>query len=230
MTRKKVTLAYIPNDSERKASFKKRKKGMMKKVNELSTLCGVDACAIVLSPYSHDPEVWPSPLGVQRVIAKFKNLPDWDQGRKMANQESFTKERIRKTEEKLRKQHKENQHKEMTNVMFQCLAGEWSRSFSFYGLNEMGWFVDQNIREIARRINSLKEEILPHQGMTMRHGMSSAEIVADTQIASEMPMNAMQNYQWNMQPTVSPYGLGWDPTIPSYGYNSNSIGPNFTYP
>ncbi|CAH8259504.1 unnamed protein product [Arabidopsis lyrata] len=66
MTRKKVKVAYISNNSSRKATFKKRKKGLMKKVNELSTLCGINACAIIYSPYDSNPEVWPSNSGVQR--------------------------------------------------------------------------------------------------------------------------------------------------------------------
>ncbi|CAK9182652.1 unnamed protein product [Ilex paraguariensis] len=158
MTRKKITLSYIPNGSERKASFKKRKKGLMKKVNEISTLCGVDACAIILSPYNHDPEVWPSSLGVQEVISRFKKLPEWDQGRKMENQESFTRERIKKTKEKLRIQEKENWHKEMTNAMFQCLAGEKLHNFCFLDLNDMEWLLDEYIEDIARKIKSLKKE------------------------------------------------------------------------
>ncbi|XP_021815730.1 agamous-like MADS-box protein AGL80 [Prunus avium] len=44
MTRKKVSLTYITNDSARKATFKKRKTGLMKKGNELSTLCDIQAC------------------------------------------------------------------------------------------------------------------------------------------------------------------------------------------
>ncbi|KAL0464319.1 UNVERIFIED_CONTAM: Agamous-like MADS-box protein [Sesamum latifolium] len=103
MTRKKVTLAYITNDSERKASFKKRKKGLIKKVSELSTLCGVDACAIIYSQYDQEPEVWPSPLGAQAVLARFRKLSEMDQTRKMVNQESFTRQRIKKAEDQLRR-------------------------------------------------------------------------------------------------------------------------------
>ena len=71
MTRKKVKLAYITNDSARKAIFKKMK-GLMKKVSELSTLCGIDACAILYSRYDSQSEVWPSPLRVQLVVALFQ--------------------------------------------------------------------------------------------------------------------------------------------------------------
>ncbi|KAL1192031.1 Agamous-like MADS-box protein AGL80 [Cardamine amara subsp. amara] len=119
MTRKKVKLAFIANDSSRKATFKKRKKGLMKKVNELSTLCGVTACAIIYSPYDTNPEVWPSNSGVERVVSEFRTLPEMDQHKKMVDQETFLRQRIAKATEQLRKQRKENREMEMTEVMFQ---------------------------------------------------------------------------------------------------------------
>ncbi|GLT28397.1 hypothetical protein SLA2020_033370 [Shorea laevis] len=84
MTRKKVKLQYISNDSARKASFKERKKGLMKKASELTTLCGIDAYAIVYSPFDSQPEIWPSPARVQRVLSLgSKKLPEMEQGKKM---------------------------------------------------------------------------------------------------------------------------------------------------
>ncbi|KAI9177945.1 hypothetical protein LWI28_020931 [Acer negundo] len=72
MTRKKVMkLCYIANDSTRKVTFNKRKKGLLKKVSELSILCGIDACAIVYSPYNNQPDVWPSHHEVQRIVSQF---------------------------------------------------------------------------------------------------------------------------------------------------------------
>ncbi|MBA0707720.1 hypothetical protein Golax_019744 [Gossypium laxum] len=56
MIRKKVKLAYITNDSSRKATYKKRKKDLMKKMSELSTYCGIDTCAIMYSPYESQTE------------------------------------------------------------------------------------------------------------------------------------------------------------------------------
>ncbi|KAK5813511.1 hypothetical protein PVK06_028962 [Gossypium arboreum] len=78
MTRKNVKLAYITNDSAMKATYKKRKKGLMKKVSELSTLCGINVCAIMYNPYESQPKVWPSPMGVQRVLSKFKAILRWN--------------------------------------------------------------------------------------------------------------------------------------------------------
>ncbi|KAL0397461.1 UNVERIFIED_CONTAM: Agamous-like MADS-box protein [Sesamum calycinum] len=164
MTRKKVTLAYITNDSERKASFKKRKKGLIKKVSELSTLCGVDACAIIYSQYDQEPEVWPSPLGAQAVLARFRKLSEMDQTRKMVNQESFTRQRIKKAEDQLRRVQKENKRKELENFMFQCLAGMATlEDFNLRDAAEMGWVVNQTLREINSRMETLQKTGQHHQ-------------------------------------------------------------------
>ncbi|MBA0609095.1 hypothetical protein Godav_021216, partial [Gossypium davidsonii] len=72
--RKNVKFAYITNDLARKATYKKRKKDLMKKMIELSILSGIDACANMNSPYASPPEVWPSPIGVQQVLYKFKMI------------------------------------------------------------------------------------------------------------------------------------------------------------
>ena len=47
MGRKKVKLAFIANNTKRITTFRKRKKSLMKKAEELNTLCGIEACTIV---------------------------------------------------------------------------------------------------------------------------------------------------------------------------------------
>ena len=159
MTRKKVKLAFIVNDSARKATYKKRKKGLMKKVDELSTLCGIEACAIVYSPYDPKPEVWPSPWGVQRVLAKFRNMPELEQSKKMVNQETFLKQRILKAKEQVKKQRKDNREKEMTQLMFQYLsAGKiLHNNMTMVDLNDLAWLIDQNLKDIGRRLETLNK-------------------------------------------------------------------------
>ncbi|XP_021898922.1 agamous-like MADS-box protein AGL80 [Carica papaya] len=137
MTRKKVKLAYITNDSARKATFKKRKKGLMKKVSELSTLCDVKACAIIFSPYDSQPEVWPSLIGAQRVISDFKRMPEMEQSKKMVNQESFLRQQITKATDQLKKQRKDNREKEITHVMFQSLIGKPLHQLNIIDLNDL---------------------------------------------------------------------------------------------
>ncbi|GMN45740.1 hypothetical protein TIFTF001_014931 [Ficus carica] len=56
--------------------YKKKKMELIKEASELRTLCNVDACAIIYSPDDAQPEVYPSPLGAMRVLAKFKYMMD----------------------------------------------------------------------------------------------------------------------------------------------------------
>ncbi|XP_008246386.1 PREDICTED: agamous-like MADS-box protein AGL80 [Prunus mume] len=159
MTRKKVSLTYITNDSARKATFKKRKKGLMKKANELSTLCDIQACVIIYSQYESHPEVWPSPLGVQRIVSQFRSLPEMDQSKKMVNQETFLRQRIVKANEQLKKLRKENREKEMSRVMFQSLTGKPLQGLTMIDLNDLGWLIDQNLKELVDKIKTRKEEL-----------------------------------------------------------------------
>ncbi|XP_021910735.1 agamous-like MADS-box protein AGL80, partial [Carica papaya] len=57
--------------------------GLMKKVSKLCTLCDVKACVIIYSPYDSQPDVWPSPLGAQHMLADFKRMLEMEQSKKM---------------------------------------------------------------------------------------------------------------------------------------------------
>uniref|UniRef100_A0A3Q7GRD9 MADS-box domain-containing protein n=1 Tax=Solanum lycopersicum TaxID=4081 RepID=A0A3Q7GRD9_SOLLC len=54
MPRKKVILALIENETERKLSYKKRLIGLLKKAEELNTLCDIEMALIVYSPYGDE--------------------------------------------------------------------------------------------------------------------------------------------------------------------------------
>ncbi|XP_038891516.1 agamous-like MADS-box protein AGL80 [Benincasa hispida] len=158
MTRKKVKLAYIANDSARKATYKKRKRGLMKKVSELSTLCGIEACAIIFGPYDSQPELWPSSSGVEHILSRFKKMPEMEQSKNMVNQEKFLRQRIAKTNEQLKKMRKDNREKEITRLMFQSLtAAKGLHGLNMLDLNDLGWVIDQKLKDIAIRIESLKK-------------------------------------------------------------------------
>ncbi|EEF40630.1 mads box protein, putative [Ricinus communis] len=52
---------FITNVSVRRMTFRQRRAGLLKKLKELATLCGIVACAIIFSAYDSSPDVWPSP-------------------------------------------------------------------------------------------------------------------------------------------------------------------------
>ncbi|ESQ29523.1 hypothetical protein EUTSA_v10024162mg, partial [Eutrema salsugineum] len=166
---KKVKLAFIANDSSRKTTFKKRKKGLLKKVNEVSTLCGITACAIIYSPYSN-PEVWPSNSCVQMVVSDFQTLPKMDQHKKMVDQELFLKQRIAKTFEHLKNQKKNNREMEITKVIFQYLLGNTGMfHVNTMDLNNLGYLIEQYLKDINRMI-----EILGNTGIEIGNAAAIA--------------------------------------------------------
>ncbi|XP_021775587.1 agamous-like MADS-box protein AGL80 [Chenopodium quinoa] len=158
MTRKKVKLAFIANDSARKATYKKRKRGLLKKMDELTTLCDVKACAILYSPYETRPVVWPAPSGAKDVIASFKRLPEMEKVKKMVSQEEFLRQRVAKAHEQLKKQQKDNREKDMTHVMYQCLAGKSIQNMSLLDLSDLTWVINQHLGDINKRVDVLKKE------------------------------------------------------------------------
>ncbi|KAF5764505.1 hypothetical protein HanRHA438_Chr15g0705151 [Helianthus annuus] len=86
-------------------------------------------------------------------------MPEMEQSKKMVNQESFIKQRITKANDQLKKQIKENREKEMTEVMNQCLTGKGTiANLILPDLNDLGGLVDQTIKDISRRIESLKKD------------------------------------------------------------------------
>ncbi|XP_028082579.1 agamous-like MADS-box protein AGL80 [Camellia sinensis] len=238
MPRKKMKLAFITSDSERKATLKKRKKGLMKKASELSTLCGIDACVIIHSPNESQPEVWPNNLGVQRVLAKFKRIPEMEQSKKMMTQESFIRQRIAKANEQLKKQLKNNREKEMTEVMYQCLSGRGLQNLSMVDQYDLNWLIDQNLKEIGKKIESLKktpQRVAPVALMNTKemlgNGMHREE---EKLLGVDLAMDAMKRShgfnEWMNNPLYENMGFDWDKMMVPFGDNHNLMWSSFFFP
>uniref|UniRef100_A0A7N0V9X4 MADS-box domain-containing protein n=1 Tax=Kalanchoe fedtschenkoi TaxID=63787 RepID=A0A7N0V9X4_KALFE len=202
MRRQKFKLAFIANNSARKATYKKRKRGLIKKVNELSTLCGVDACAIIYSPYETHPVVWPpSAIGVQRVLSQFTRMPEMEQSKTKVNQETFLRHRIVKTKEQLKKQVKDNREEEMTEVMFQCLTGKDMMNLNMTDLNDITWLVDHCLREINKKCEKLKNS---------GRDAGTANVVGADPILEEIKpliLNVNPNFSTGFNPSVAADGM-----------------------
>ncbi|MDV3199999.1 MAG: MADS-box domain-containing protein [Candidatus Phytoplasma australasiaticum] len=141
------TLAYIAEDSDRKATFKKRKQSLVKKARELSVLCGVEVCAVVGSPFTGiGTEVFPDEGGVREGYARFKSMTEAEQTRKKFSQEMITKEMVEKVRGKALKVSMGNREREMTEVMFQCLGGKQiSDAMNLVDLNDLALFTQKKI-------------------------------------------------------------------------------------
>ncbi|CAL0334705.1 unnamed protein product [Lupinus luteus] len=153
MARRNMKLAYIVNDAKRKATYKKRKNSLIKKTMEISTLCGVDACAIVYNGNEHEPEVWPSHAGVQSVLYKFLKFPPLEQSRKMFDQQRFLKRRISKAQDQLKKKKIHNRNEMLSLLMLKYLGTgfvEWNINFQI--AKDLLSVIDQTLNELDQKI------------------------------------------------------------------------------
>ncbi|XP_031101780.1 agamous-like MADS-box protein AGL80 [Ipomoea triloba] len=159
MARRRLRLAYIVNESKRKTTYRKRKNGMLKKLNELTILCGVDVAIIMYNSFESGPVIWPCAGEVLQRIAMFLNLPYVEQTRKMMSHESFVEQRIHKLSTKLLKVKKDNREREINALMHKIFTGERTiDSLSSIDLNDLGWVLNSNMTKIDNKA----EEIMRH--------------------------------------------------------------------
>ncbi|XP_061954757.1 uncharacterized protein LOC133676954 [Populus nigra] len=169
MARKKVKLMWIVNDAARKASLKKRRVGLLKKVSELTVLCGIEAFVIIYSPDDPEPAIWPSSPDVQRLVTRFQNIPVMERGKKMMNQESYLKERMGKLNDQSRKHLKKNRELEMADLMQQVYQDKGFDGLDQTQLCGLAWLVAEKMKDIRKRVEYF-QQIPPLQDASLPPG------------------------------------------------------------
>ncbi|KAI9124613.1 hypothetical protein K1719_004535 [Acacia pycnantha] len=143
MSKEVVKDDYITNEYKRNASFNTRKANIIKKVSELSILCGVEAGAIIFSgdPSNPTPEVWPDHEGVQQLIERCHARPV---SRRTLTIEEPIQQRINIARELLMRKRQENDVEEISQQMIQCLAGKAMPNPTNW--NDMKMLVEQTLK------------------------------------------------------------------------------------
>ncbi|KAK4752343.1 hypothetical protein SAY87_021141 [Trapa incisa] len=172
MARAKVKLAYIRHEGSRKTSYKKRKKGLLKKVQELSILCGVDACAIVRSSFDSEPGVWPSADGVHRVNERFRNVSEMDKAKRTVDQQGFLRHRITKLKVQLKKLRRDNWEKKVATMMYRVIHESGPVMPSLFkgmdldGFRGLVWKVNKTLKELETAMRPSQQPAAPLSGPT----------------------------------------------------------------
>ncbi|KAI9198670.1 hypothetical protein LWI28_020221 [Acer negundo] len=152
MTRKKVTLEWIVNDTSRKSSLRNRRIGLLQKVNELSILCDVGASIIIYSPGDRQPMMHPSPSKVQEILARFNNMPEIERNKKKTNQETYLIERVKKVREQIEKHQRKHKEIEFNNLMQYVYHGNGLDELNETDLQNLIYFVEEKRKEIDKRV------------------------------------------------------------------------------
>ena len=110
----KLKLELIGNEKIRHRTFQNRQKGLRKKVHELSTLCGVEACMIICCPngngtYSSQSCVWPeNHYEVERIINKYINERKEEHGKRTVDLSGVLESRKTRAKFELQKLQEKN--------------------------------------------------------------------------------------------------------------------------
>ncbi|KAK2374880.1 agamous MADS-box protein AGL80 [Trifolium repens] len=157
MARKTLKLEYITNQSKRNATYKRRKNGLLKKVYELITLCGIEACLIIYGENNVQPEVFPPGPIARNVLGKFLSLPEIERNKKMLDSEGFLKQKILKTQKLLMKQIDENKKKSgilISNVSkyLYCNIGDVNVTEA----NNLTGFIEKKLNQVEQKLRSMK--------------------------------------------------------------------------
>lgn len=165
MARNKVKLQYISNDALRRSTLRKRRRGLLKKVHEISVLCGVDACGIIYSPEEAAPQVWPQPQDARRMIRTFNNLPEVERTRKMTNHLAFMQDRVATSRDKVVKRENGNTKIEVRAILYEGFSGSDFAGLSPYHMWAVGDALDELIAKVFGRISQMS---LPPQAQVGR--------------------------------------------------------------
>ncbi|XP_054800658.1 agamous-like MADS-box protein AGL28 [Prosopis cineraria] len=157
MGRRNLSMRTLQNRNARRALFERRKKGLLKKASELSTLCGIEACVIIFPPPdSENPKVETFPQDPAQVI---RNIQEYNAKRKCP-------EKLRKNYDLCeffndRKNQVEAETSRIREQRFKMLYPTWDDSFNNLGEGQLRMFItalDSKLQECNQTIGLLKSK------------------------------------------------------------------------
>ncbi|RYQ86153.1 hypothetical protein Ahy_B10g105832 [Arachis hypogaea] len=74
--KRRMKLQLIDDMNSRKATFRKRRAGLLKKLEQLAILYDIQACIAIFSPGDKNPTVWPSVEEAKEIVEKFEEIPE----------------------------------------------------------------------------------------------------------------------------------------------------------
>nr|XP_043616174.1 agamous-like MADS-box protein AGL80 [Erigeron canadensis] len=154
MTRSMVKYKFMEDASARNVTLKKRKASLLKKMDEVKTLCDVDACLVMYEKEGDPPVLWPSASEARRVVDKFDKSIIWGANSRL-DHIGFLKNNLTKMKKHLKKEKKKN----LKNSMLKCLFDDNEFSeIKQEDLEGLHAFIDSEIQVIDEMIEKASEK------------------------------------------------------------------------
>ncbi|CAM8922948.1 unnamed protein product [Rhodiola kirilowii] len=161
MNKGKVKMDPIEDVFERRTTYKKRRNTLMRKMNEITTLCGVEAGMIVFSEFEEGKggvQTWPENReAVQVMVERCKAESEANVGKGRENDmNGFVKGRIEKERMRLGKLQMGNEEKEVRMRLSECFDGKSVRGLGERELRGLDCVIDEKLRLLGRRMRDLR--------------------------------------------------------------------------
>ncbi|XP_061355278.1 agamous-like MADS-box protein AGL82 [Gastrolobium bilobum] len=188
MGRAKLALKRISNESDRKLAFKRRKKGIMKKMAEFSTMCGVDACLIIYDGNGDaQPVTWPeNSRKVHSIVEKYE-LTKNEKPHKNFDLENFFENKKKTVESEISKV-----QKDIVKIKYPT----WHPSFNGLEEEQLSNFIamlDTKVEACKKRINMLKNKHQSEANMSSMQNMAQSESAASDSSQPNFTHNITQS-------------------------------------
>ncbi|CAN1217088.1 Agamous-like MADS-box protein AGL80 [Linum perenne] len=154
MARKSVRFARIVNETARRQTMQRRQKGLFKKVDEITTLCGVSALCIIYPSVGEPakPLVWPSnDRQVQELLEEFYSIPEIQRHMRMIDQEQYLKEMIPKTNKMHIKLMEKNNNTETAILMDEVHFGKGLQGMDLHQICNLEWLLKEKINVLNKK-------------------------------------------------------------------------------
>ncbi|RXH76412.1 hypothetical protein DVH24_019300 [Malus domestica] len=155
---KKVKLQWVENDRARKECFRKRKANLLRKMDEIATLCQVNAFAIVYGQENNDPTLWPSHPEVEELIKGFFSIPNVERYKKSLNQETYLLESAVRFRERIKKINKQIREMKVNKLVHQVHEGKSLNEFERSDMTDLVSFCEEKMYGIKKLVAHLEKE------------------------------------------------------------------------
>ncbi|KAL1566431.1 agamous-like MADS-box protein AGL86 [Salvia divinorum] len=162
----KLKLQFIENRKSRLFTLKRRKEGLEKKLDELTTLCDVPACMIIHDPFTNSTYIWPDDSAqVCCLIDSYKNNPSAVKACGLSD--FFNKN----AEEELVKKNAESKYPTWEDHRLDLMDESQ--------LRELSVAVRAEAEAVRSRIDILKREAMMNEENSNNNAMLDLEEIAD---------------------------------------------------
>ncbi|XP_058742662.1 uncharacterized protein LOC131615195 [Vicia villosa] len=163
-------------------------------MEQVTTLCDLEACAVVFGPGDTTPLMWPSRAVAETLIHKFESMSEFTRSKNVTDQVSFLKEKGEKLQATLDKMKEDNEETLMGSYMYQIESGGKVLSdFEPSELNRLINFMLKKYKIFSQRLGYIEEGVSHLNSPLENKNGVDFEINTNNQSLNQQPLLDLDN-------------------------------------